>query len=150
LDPEIYRAALLIKGAFLTIKRWVDENHRIWLITAHPPEVRQVTHDWLCHKGFGWLVDKGRVLFNEQANSISAEYKPALIDKLGIQVFIEDNPKTLRNTKAKSIIMKYLLKHPYNFDTEVDGLTEIVNNWRAIKKSVDRLAGSPSPLLRKR
>lgn len=139
-DPRLYRRAEPVKGAREVLKKWRRQGHRIWIITARPPHLENVTLAWLRRHGLGWLIEGKAVIFNNLQNGFRPSDKPRLVEKLGVQVFIEDNLKTLNESRAPALLKKILFKRPYNSGPSFDFLTEAVESWREIDEIVQRLA----------
>lgn len=139
-EPEVYQQAGLIKDSLLAVRKWQRQGHRLWIITARPPEMEAVTLEWLKGNGFNHLVKNRRIVFHDSLGRVNSDFKPGVIKKLKIQIFIEDNAMTLMQTESEFLIKKLLIKRLYNFDQDVDEKTQLVKDWQEIEKVVEEVA----------
>ena len=131
----IYETAKPIPGAVETLNKWKDQNHQIWFITARPKEsLDQITFDWLDRNGLKWAKDK--VFFREFWGEDRTQFKADKAAMLNLHVLIEDYADTVRMCHSSLMMVKLVLKYPWNV-TEVIGPQAVrVNNWQEMDKII--------------
>lgn len=128
----IYETARPIPGAVETLNKWRDQSHQIWFITARSKEsLDQITFDWLDRHDLGWT--KNRVLFSEGDR---VDFKAWEVERLRLHIFIEDHAQTVRAAKSPSMMVKLVLKYPWNVAEEIGPQAFRVNNWQEIDKII--------------
>ncbi len=110
LETKIYKIGVPLENAPEALQQLVDEGHEVFFITARPDfkQVEQVTKEWLMKHGFPY---NGENLF------MNSHDKGMIAQKLGIDLFFEDDPEHIDNLLAAKIAtvivdMKYNRNYP--------------------------------------
>lgn len=137
--PFVYKNAKPISEAVRVLNRWRKQGHQIWVITARPKEVAgEVTLEWLKNNGLGWT--KSRVLFSGYSPSERAHFKSKIAKELNLHIFIEDHAEAVRKIDSDSMILKLVLKYPWNMAEEIGDKGKFVENWQEIDKVVQSVS----------
>lgn len=133
--PFIYETARPIPGAIETLNRWHKEGHQIWFITARPKKtLGQITSDWLEQNSLGWAKDQ--VLFRQSWDEDRTQFKADKAKRLNLHVLIEDYADTVRMSCSPSMMVKLVLRYPWNIAEEIGPQTVRVDSWQEIDEIV--------------
>lgn len=117
-----YRSLELLSGALEGLKRLHKEGHKIYYITNRPLYALQDTIDCLEEHGF---PQRENLHFAKGSKS-------PLIKKFGVDVFIDDSPRTIEQITVETRASIYCRSYPFNehlddtFFTRVDGWDEFL------------------------
>lgn len=137
--PFVYEYAKPIPGAVRVLNKWKKQNHQIWIITARPKEMaKETTFRWLRKNRLGWTTKK--VLFTGHSPKERANFKSQVAHKLDLHIFIEDHAETVRAIDSPSMIIKLVLRYPWNMAEEIGKKAKFVKNWQEIDKIVQELS----------
>jgi uncharacterized HAD superfamily protein len=119
-------------GAKEVIEKLYSEGHRIFILTARPEDLAEVTRAWLKKKGIPYTE---RVQLNEGKKYLA---------KADLDLIVEDNLEDALewSQRVKNILV---YDHPWNQTLNVKGLIKRVYNWDEILSEVQRLKVEPSP-----
>lgn len=123
------------------IKGWKRVGHSMYFVTARPIWIEQATKHWLSHHGI--LQENDMVFHFDEANhTADTLYKKEVVEKEGIEIFIEDS----REIAQILTVPVFLLDMPWNQGTLASHITR-VKNWDEIQQRVSKLiTGKPFPL----
>lgn len=128
----IYNNAIPIEGAVEKLNHWRKQGHQIWFITARSEKTHgRETLDWFEKHGLAWGQDK--ILFSDGDR---VEFKSRQSQNLDLHLLIEDHAPTVRNTDSASMMVKIVLKYPWNMAEEIGSQAIYVDNWQEIDKIV--------------
>jgi len=137
--PFIYQYAKPIPGAVKVLNKWKRQGHQIWLITARPKKtVGKITLQWLGKNNLDWA--KKRILFTGYSYKDRANFKSEASRKLNLHVFIEDHAEAVRAIDSPSMIIKLVLKHPWNMAENIGKKAKFVKDWQEIDKIIQKLS----------
>lgn len=113
-------------GAKAIIERLYEEGHKIFILTARPNDLIEVTKTWLKKKG---------ILYTELIQLNEGEKHLAQID---LDLIVEDNLEEAigLSKKVKNVLV---YDHPWNQTLNVKGLVKRVRNWNEIFEEIQRL-----------
>jgi hypothetical protein len=113
-------------GAKETIEKLHREGHRIFILTARPHDLIEMTKTWLEKKG---------IPYTELIQLNQGEKHLAKID---LDLIVEDNLEDALgwSKKVKNVL---IYDHPWNQTLNIKGLVKRVHNWNEIFKEVQRL-----------
>lgn len=135
----VYEYAKPIPGAIKVLNKWRKQDHQIWIITARPEEMaKETTLRWLRKNRLGWATKK--ILFTGYSQKERASLKSQIAHKLDLHVFIEDHAETVRVIDSPSMIIKLVLKYPWNVAEDIGEKAEFVKDWQEIDKIVQELS----------
>ena len=121
LNKEEYRLLSPILGARNAIQFLVRNAKDVWFITGRPHYAYEQTVDSLLNL---FNIESDRIIF-----SSGKDYKSNVVNRLGVDVFIDDAPhyalSLANNTKAKV----YLMDATYNKELNHSRITR-VDSWR--------------------
>jgi len=138
-NPFIYKNAKPIPEAVRVLKKWKKQGHQIWVITARPKvAIGEITFEWLKDNDLGWIKEK--VLFSGFSPTGRASFKSRVAKKLDLHVFIEDHAETVRAIDSSSMIVKLVLKYPWNMAEEIGDKGKFVEDWQEIDKIVQSVS----------
>jgi len=137
--PFIYQDAVPIPGAVEVLNKWRKQGHRIWLITARPKKtVGKITLQWLKNNNLGWA--NKRTLFSGYSYKERANFKSKVSKELDLHVFIEDHAEAVRKIDSDSMILKLVLKYPWNMAEKIGKKARFVEDWQEIDKVVQSVS----------
>ena len=137
--PFIYQYAKPIPGAVKVLNKWKRQGHQIWLITARPKKtVGKITLQWLGKNNLDWA--KKRILFTGYSYKDRANFKSEASRKLNLHVFIEDHAEAVRAIDSPSMIVKLVLKYPWNMAEDIGKKAKFVKDWQEIDKIIQKLS----------
>lgn len=114
------------------VKKWASCGYSIHYITARPSSLGKITKKWLEKHGF-WVKNATLDLYDESLGySSDREYKRKIIQKIGIDVLIEDSKG---NAEVVDIPV-FLLDKPWN-KGELSENVKRVSNWKEIERHVN-------------
>lgn len=138
-EPDVYKHAQPVSGAIRILNRWNQQGHQIWLVTARPKEIaKEMTLKWLRDHRLSWSTKK--VLFTGYSPRERASFKARVARKLSLHVFIEDHAEAVRAIDSPSMIVKLVLKYPWNMAEDIGEKAEFVKDWQEIDKIVQELS----------
>jgi uncharacterized HAD superfamily protein len=122
-DREEYRNLKPLPGAQNCIKFFLENAKDVWFITGRPHYAYEQTVDNLKHF---FNVDSDRIIF-----SSGKDYKSNVVNRLGIDVFIDDAPHYAESIADNTLAKVYLMDTTYNRNVNEDKVTRVFN-WRHI------------------
>lgn len=130
-----------LQNSHAVIKNWKKAGHSIYFVTARPIWIQKATKQWLSHHGI--LQEDDLVFhFDEAHHSLDTTYKKEVVEKEGIELFIEDSLEIAQFLN----IPVFLLDQPWNRGRVPSHVTR-VKNWDEIQKRVSKLfVGKSFPL----
>lgn len=116
----------LYPSAKETLEKLYREGHKIFILTARPHDLIEMTKTWL---------KKKRVPYTELIQLNEGEKHLAKID---LDLIVEDNLEDAIgwSKKVKNVL---IYDHPWNQTWNVKGLIKRVHNWKEIFEAVQRL-----------
>jgi uncharacterized HAD superfamily protein len=136
--PFVYQHAKAIPKAVKILNQWKKQGHQIWIITARPEEAQKATLEWLKENQLGWA--RKRVLFTGHSPKERAGFKSRVARELDLHLFIEDHAETVRAIGSPSMILKLVLKYPWNMAEKIGKKARFVEDWQEIDKIVQKLS----------
>lgn len=137
--PDVYKHARPVPWAIRTLNKWNQQDHQIWLITARPKEiVKEITLKWLRDHNLGWA--KKRILFTGYSYKERANFKSKVAQELDLHVFIEDHAEAVRAVDSASMLVKLVLKYPWNMAEDIGKKAKFVKDWQEIDKIIQELS----------
>ena len=137
--PFIYQYAKPIPGAVKVLNKWKKQGHQVWIITARPEELtKEITFQWLRKNKLGWTTK--RILFTGHSPKERAGFKSRVAHQLDLHLFIEDHAETVRAIDSPSMIVKLVLKYPWNMAEDIGKKAKFVKDWQEIDKITQKLS----------
>lgn len=131
-NPAVFEGAEQIPGAVEILNEWHRIGYQISFITARvKPLVGEATLCWMRKNGLGW-AGENNVFFPQFSNEDRRIFKSEVVKKLSLHAFIEDHAETLRMTSSASMMVKILLKYPYNINEDAGTQVKRANTWEEI------------------
>ena len=124
-ELTIYKEAPVAQHLKTVIDSWVG-SYELAFVSAREPYHLTVTCNWL---------DKHMIHYDE-LHLVGSKSKTGIIEKRGIQLFIEDNYENACKISESNNIPVILLNTPYNQYLTPKGVVR-VNNWLEAKEWVD-------------
>jgi hypothetical protein len=133
-DPTFWLNAQPYDDAWYMLNKWFGDGHNIYIITCRSAREYDVSYRWL---------EEWNVNYNQLFCGALKYHKNSYIDKLQLDIFIEDNP--IEVTKLAETIPTFLLDRPYNSRYDIGGavrvsdcyaLNETLEQWQ---KDLDAL-----------
>ncbi len=101
-DPTLWINAVPYEDAWHMVNKWFGEGHNVFIITARPKDVWELTYKWFDN----WYIGCNDVYCVPKMD------KHLYIDKLNLDLFIEDDPITAAEISLG--ITSFLIDRPYN------------------------------------
>jgi uncharacterized HAD superfamily protein len=137
--PFIYEYAKPVPGAIKVLNKWRKQGHQIWIITARPEEMaKEITFRWLKKNKLGWTTKK--ILFTGHSRKRRAGFKSRVARELDLHAFIEDHAETVRAIDSPSLIVKLVLKYPWNMAEKIGRKARFVEDWQEIDRIVQEIS----------
>ncbi len=137
--PFVYEYAKPIPGAIKVLNKWGKQDHQIWIITARPEELaKEITFKWLRKNKLGWTTK--RILFTGHSPKERAGFKSQMAKELDLHLFIEDHAETVRAIDSPSMIVKLVLKYPWNVAEKIGKKARFVKDWQEIDRIVQEIS----------
>jgi predicted secreted acid phosphatase len=136
---DVYKHARPVPGAVKILNKWKKQGHQIWLITARPKKITgKITLKWLEDNNLGWA--KKRILFTGYSYKERANFKSKVAQELDLHVFIEDHAEAVRAIDSSSMIIKLVLKYPWNMVEDIGRKAKFVKDWQEMDKIIQKLS----------
>lgn len=139
---QIYEEANPVIGAPEVLNKWKAYGHQIWFITARAEKLRQVTMEWLGKNQLDWA--KKYLLFRNSFEEDRVSFKACEVSRLNLHIFIEDQAEAVRNVSSPSMMVKLVLRYPWNIKEEIGCKAEFVETWNQIDRIVQEATRSHS------
>lgn len=128
---------VLISGAKKTLVKLESEGHQIFVLTARPNDLGDVTKSWLKKKG----IPYSRLIQLNEGEKYLAE--------VDLDLIVEDNLEDAIgwSQKVKNVLV---YDHPWNQSLNIKGLVKRVYSWNDIYREIQQLkdvASSKVPFL---
>jgi uncharacterized HAD superfamily protein len=131
-DHDLHHNAKPAQGAVAAIKE-LAKNHKLYIITARPADVREQTARWV-EKNFPGMIDE-LYFANLWANdSLSPRQKSEICAELGAEIMIEDRFEHARDC-ALAGQKVFLLDRPWNQGDLPAGVKRFIS-WSDVPKTL--------------
>lgn len=111
-------------------------GHRLYIVTGRPPIREGVTLHWLDEQG---LLRYFEAVFHKDGERVS-EYKKRIANKLGLEVFLEDELHVALALADPSLLSVFLFDRPWNQGFLPPGVQRI-HSWQEALQRINGLDG---------
>lgn len=117
------RSLSTIPGAAQGLKLLRDMGNEIHFVTSREDYVERDTIE---------SIEERLGIENPSVTIVPNKVKSPYVNKLGVDVFIDDSPSTLTDLIINTRASVYIMDYPYNKNVDMQGLyTRRVSNWQA-------------------
>ncbi len=123
------------EGAKDVLKK-LKKNNELYVITARGDNMKKETEEWV-EKYFPRIFS-GIYLTNKFSDDGKGTTKEKVCDKLGIDIFIEDDIENVLECARQNSRKIYLFDYPWNQDDKLPKNVIRIHSWKEIEKLVCR------------
>ena len=112
-DPKFMCNCMTFHGVVPTLMKWKDAEHKVHIITARAPEIRNETEKMVSSTFYTGDDISGRMLYDGLHFVDIHEPKTEVLRRLSVDMFIDDSPHRVKEACQLGIPRVYLVHNKY-------------------------------------